>query len=132
MTQSTNPYTHDLLERLSDPPPGLDDFIQAWDRLETLVIAVFRDGEADALEEGRFAEVARWLRSHYAAFESDLAPHWADVRAGGRPLLADPFRTLFEAPDAASFADNWSAMQLLPAAREALNRWLVALAGDTI
>jgi hypothetical protein len=39
----------------------------------------------------------------------------------------DPFARLLAAGAARDFAGNWAAMQTLPAAREALNRWLMDL-----
>ena len=44
-------------------------------------------------------------------------------------LAADPFETLTALPRAADLIDNRRAMQLLPAAREALNRWLLTMGG---
>lgn len=130
---ATNPYTRWLRGVIAlsggqaGPPstPTPDAFIADWDRLERLVIDVYRRGEADGQDEAEW----QWLRSaltdrHDAA---TLTPHWQGVRAGGQALAMDPFLALTAITRAADLVDNRGAMQLLPAAREALNRWLLAL-----
>lgn len=129
---TANPFTR-WLRGLAPPGEGAgkspnqtaDALIADWDRLERLVIDVYRRGESDAQDEAEWA----WLRGALIG-RSDLealAPYWQGVRAGGQVLASDPFLALTAIPRAADLVDNRGAMQLLPAAREALNRWLLAL-----
>lgn len=137
--QSANPYTR-WLRSVTAPPGGpagvpagvpsahaADAFIADWDRLERLVIDVYRRGETDGQDEAEW----QWLRGALAGRHeaAALAPHWRGVLAGGEALAADPFLALLSLSRAADLVDNRRAMQLLPAAREALNRWLLALGG---
>lgn len=129
---AANPYTAHLLAQL---PPGGDNaaalaaFVADWDRLETLVIRVFRAGAAGAADAAEWAALRASLAAPCRAFADDLARHWPLTRVAGEPCAVDPFRALIDVPTAGAFVANWGAMQTLPAAREALNRWLVALAG---
>jgi hypothetical protein len=134
-SEASNPYTR-WLRSVTAPPGGpagatsaqaADAFIADWDRLERLVIDVYRRGEADGQDEAEW----QWLRGALAGRHeaAALAPHWRGVLAGGEALAADPFLDLLALPRAADLVDNRRAMQLLPAAREALNRWLLALGG---
>ncbi len=129
---AANPITAELLARLAERRPGdaaaLAPFVAAWDRLEALVIDVYRAGRADRADEAAWAALRASIAAAYDAVAGPLAEHWPQALAAGRPCSADPFRALLDAPSAAAFVDNRAAMQTLPAAREALNRLLVALA----
>lgn len=127
MPSTTNPFSRFLRAQDNRPRPDVDAFVAAWDRLETLVIAVYRVGAADAADEAGFAALRAELEGRYAAHAADLAPHWPLVRGAEG---VDPFRLLLDVPRAETFAANRAALRALPAAREALNRWLVALAGE--
>lgn len=127
---AANPYTRWLRGQVAPQPGGgadPDAFVAAWDRLERLVIDVFRRGEADGQDEAEW----QWLRQTLGAGydPAALAPHWPGILAGGQVLEADPFLRLLDIPQAERLVDNRPAMQLLPAAREALNRWLLAASG---
>lgn len=129
-----NPFTAELLARLAErravDAAALAPFVAAWDRLEALVIDVYRAGRAGRADEAAWAALRPSLAAAYDGIAAPLAAHWPRVRAGGRPCATDPFRTLLETPSAAAFVGNRAAMQTLPAAREALNRLLVARAED--
>lgn len=127
MPSPTNPFSRFLRAQDDRPRPDVDAFVAAWDRLETLVIAIYRAGAADAADEADFAALRTELEERYPALAADLAPHWPGVRGADG---ADPFRLLLEVPRAAAFAGNRAALRALPAAREALNRWLVVLARE--
>jgi hypothetical protein len=125
-----NPFSRFLRSRLPDRSAEADAFVAAWDRLETLVVDVYRRGGADAADEAELAALAADLAARYRAVARALEPHWRAATAAGRPVTADPFLALLSAPGAAWFAGNRAALQQLPAAREAINRWLVELAGE--
>lgn len=127
---AANPYTRWLRGQAPAPSgvgPDPDVLIAQWDRLERLVIDVFRRGEADGQDEAEW----QWLRQNLGGSldAQAMAPHWQGVLAGGQPLDADPFAALLGIARAELLVDNRRAMQLLPAAREALNRWLLAASG---
>lgn len=111
--------------RAGQPDPGA--FVARWDRFEAHVIRVYRAGAADAENADAIAEVRDWMATSYPDYAAQLAPHWAGRLAGGEPLGDDPFARLLAIGPAARFVGRWDAMQLLPAAREALNAWLLSL-----
>jgi hypothetical protein len=120
---AANPYTQALL-----PPsgPGREAtlaFVAHWDALESLVLAVYRQGGSSPAEEAEWRELRAWLQRHYPERAAALAAH----RPGG-PAAPDPFLALLQAPDADAFAADRPGLARLPAAREALNRWLLAQA----
>lgn len=131
---AVNPVSRALLGRLS---PGAAQaeraaFVARWDRVEALVVAVYRADEAAAEDEAVYVDLRGWFADAYPRCAPDLEAHWRAVRAGdgdGHPA-DDPFVALLARPSAASFAGDWDAMRLLPAAREAVNRWLLSEVGD--
>jgi hypothetical protein len=123
MSRNGNPYTHSLAQGTA--AADLRAFIELWDRLEALVIAVYRGKSADPAELAEYDTILPPLRRHYSANAARLRPHWRQATVEGRPLEDDPFESLLEADTAARFIDNWAAMQQLPAAREAINRLLL-------
>jgi len=126
-TGSSNPFSRFLRGRLRQPAGRAEALVEVWDRLELLVIAVYRAGEAGPEDERELRAIRDWMEARYARYEAELAPHWRQVRAGGEVVAGDPLRALWERASAASLVRDWRAMQLLPAARETINRWLVAL-----
>jgi hypothetical protein len=126
-----NPFTRFLLQRLSGrkesqpPDAGLEAFVEHWDALEALVIRVFKAKAADEADLAEHARVRAWLREHYPAWQAALAAYWPGTRAGGEPVEIDPFAWLLELERADGFVLNWAAMQMLPAAREALNAFVM-------
>lgn len=108
-------------------PPDLNAFIERWDQLESLVINTYRSGVVTAETETVYGELRAWLAAHYTRWADALAPFWQTAREGGALPTSDPFARLFAAPSATAFIDNRPAMQALPAAREALNAYLLSL-----
>lgn len=119
-----NPFTQSLTRALADP--ALDAFVARWDALEALVVRVYRGGAAAPADEAEWAPLRPALAGAYPAWAESLAPHWPLTSAGGQPVTADPFVRLMSFTRAADIVGDWAAMQTLPAAREALNRMLVA------
>ena len=124
---SVNPYSRFLRGRVQRRRAEAAALLDAWDRLETLVIGVYRLGRAGEAEELELRAIRAWMQANYRRYAAELEPHWRAVQAGGEPMQVDPFRALWETPAAARWVGDWSSMQRLPAAREALNRWLLAL-----
>jgi hypothetical protein len=126
-----NPFTRFLLgrqEKRSEPKSAkadLEAFVEHWDAFEALVIRVFKAKAAGEADEIEHAQVRRWLLEHFPRWQASLAAHWPGKRAGGEPLEADPFAWLLQIERADGFVMNWRAMQMLPAARETLNEYLM-------
>ncbi len=123
-----NPFSRFLAG--ATPDPALREFVVAWDELEALVIAVYRQGSAGAWEERRWRRMRPRVAEAYQFWAESLATFWPNARVAGEPAREDPFTALLAVARAADFAGNWQAMQTLPAAREALNRLLISRGED--
>ena len=104
---------------------SLDEFVTYWDRLEGVVIGVYRQKMTPEAAQAEFAEVWLWLRQHYGMWEKALRPLWAETKTGGQRTQTDPFQLLLAFTKPEEIVENWTAMQHLPAAREALNQLLL-------
>lgn len=120
----SNPFTRFLSRQVQDR--RLLQFVAWWDRLEALVIAVYRANQAGEADEREWAEIRAALVSLYPGMAGVLQPFWQQAQVSGQPADQDPFAHLLTAPQAAAFVGNWDAMQRLPAAREALNHLILA------
>lgn len=118
-----NPYTRSLLERID--APDLRSWVESWDQLESLVIEVYRMEAAGPDDEREFRHLRSELRAEYGRWKPGLETHWQGLEAGGEVLDSDPFWALLEPEGVGAFVGNWKAMQTLPAAREALNNYLI-------
>jgi hypothetical protein len=139
---SQNPFTHYLRTRLAKAKAGDRDpartaaviaaerFATFWDDVETLVIQVYRAKAARPVELRDWDDLRACFDESYAPVATALAAHWPGTRAAGKPVTADPYRAIASRPTAAAFVGDWLAMQLLPAAREALNRHLIDLGAE--
>lgn len=119
-----NPFTR-FLNQWSDNH-SLDEFIAHWDLLERVVVLVYRQKMTLDEAEEPFRQAWPWLRQQYGQWEEILRPFWQQTQAGSQPTQTDPFRLLLRLEKTADIPDNWNAMQHLPAAREALNRLVLA------
>ena len=122
-----NPFTRFLRSQRRMTPADLELFIERWDRLESLIINVYRRGAVDAETERVYTDLRAWLAEHYRDWAASLEPFWRASREGRAAPASDPFARLLAPAAAAAFIDNRPAMQALPAAREALNRYLLSL-----
>jgi hypothetical protein len=120
---SLNPFSRFLGQWSRNRP--FTEFVARWDDLEVIVVRVYRQKMTPDAARPTFEQVWPWLRQHYPAWEAALRPYWQQTNAGGRPTQTDPFQLLlaFDQPEA--ILDNWTAMQHLPAAREAINKYLL-------
>lgn len=118
-----NPYTRSLLKELEDP--DLHAWVEAWDELESLVVEVYRAQAAGPDDDRDYQRLREALRRDYESWRPALEPHWDGLKAGGEELDRDPFWALLEPERVTEFVENWQAMQTLPAAREALNNYLI-------
>ena len=122
-----NPFTRFLRQWTDDK--DLHKFVEHSDALEALVVRVYKMGEATPADEAEYQALRRWLQTNYASWEATLRPYWQQATVQGTLVQTDPFKALLRAERAADFAGDWSAMQRLPAAREALNRLVLARGG---
>ena len=118
-----NPVTQALLKQIEDDE--IAEFVARWDELEELVIAVYRVEAALPRDEDGYRRLQEWLKTHYPHWQAALRPYWERTRVAGNVTRKDPFAGLIEADHARDFVGNWPAMQTLPAARQALNEWLM-------
>ena len=123
-----NPVTAALLKDIEDV--SVIEFVALWDEFEELAIAIYKRAAASEAERQRFGALIESASIAYPALESALQPHWRGIRVKGQELAEDPFVTLLKLSDADAIIENWAAMQLLPAAREALNHYLLALSAQ--
>jgi hypothetical protein len=120
-----NPFSRHL-RRVSRPPAAVGPFADAWDRLETLVVDVYRRGETGEADDDEFAALKSVLLPAHARLSADLEPHWRASRVGRQLAGADPFAALLAVERAEGFVGNAEMLRQLPAAREALNRWILS------
>lgn len=121
-----NPFTK-FLKQWTNDQPDLAEFIEHWDNLEALSIAVYKAAGASAEDEQIYQQIKAFMDGNYHNFAGRLKPFWQDSEVGGQLDHADPFKFLFQYDGANGFVDNWAALQHLPAAREALNGLLVQM-----
>jgi hypothetical protein len=119
----SNPVTRAITRALRSRQ--LRAFVEHCDQLEALVLAVYRAKAASSADHVRYAEIKRWFDTYYGMLAPQLEAHWRASRIGQAAVEHDPFRMLTSHADAAAFVDNWHALQTLPAAREALNTFLL-------
>ena len=121
--QAKNLFTRAILKQIGDP--DLREFVMRWDVLEFLVIRVFRAKAASREDEDEYRQLRTWLSKNYSRWQAALTPYWEQARVAGEPAKHDPFLFLLSGSTSGWFAGNWAAMQHLPAAREALNQFLI-------
>lgn len=119
-----NPVTRTLLDKIDDP--ALEAFVAGWDNLEALVIDVFKSNVLSEEQQLAYLALQAHLSRAYAGWQQELAPFWHAARVNDLPVEQDPFLSLLEPAAAGEFLGNWAALQILPAAREALNEMLMA------
>lgn len=118
-----NPFTKYLSQWSADG--DFADFVADWDRLERLVIGVYRAKMDVATAEAEYRFVWPRLRKRYNDWSAALRPFWQATRAAGAPTQTDPFLLLLNIAAPEAIPGDWRAMQHLPAAREAINRYLM-------
>jgi hypothetical protein len=118
-----NIFTRFLAQFGSDD--DFDLFVNHWDRLERLILRVYKQAKVDENDVNEWNDVRGWLSENYPRWEVVLEPFWQDKLVGGKVADVDPFGVLIMPAFPQHFINNWKALQTLPAAREALNNYLV-------
>lgn len=124
-----NPFTRFLRQWSGDKK--LETFIEHCDALESLIIRVYKRGKTTAGDEAEYQALRRWMNTNYPAWKDALRPIWKEVQVGGAPVQEDPFLRLTCAEHSEEFVDDWKTLQHLPAAREALNKLVLARSEGT-
>jgi hypothetical protein len=124
-----NPVTQSLLNRIQNPE--LARFISCWDALEALAIEVFRSKQASPQDELAYRQIQDCVRRRYPPWRKRLRPLWQKTQAAGQSIQQDPFMRLVQVEQVGVFAEDWSLVQTLPAAREAINQLLLDLIDQT-
>jgi hypothetical protein len=123
-----NPYTRSLLVNIQYPE--LERFVGLWDAFESLAIEVYRRGDCTQDDSRDYRRLAADLRSTYPDWEEALAPYWQASRIKGEGEIRNPFTALLEIEECSLWISNQGSLKLLPAAREAINRFLLSLRAD--
>ena len=122
-----NPVTLTLVDQIHDA--ALIEWVEAWDKIEQVVIRVFRGAAVSRRDEQDFIATKRWLIKRQPDYAEALDPYWrVALIKGFGPATSDPFETLLAFEQASDFVGNFEAMKLLPAVRQSINEWLL----DTI
>lgn len=119
-----NPFTKFLRQWWQDDQ--FEDFVERWDALELIMVRVYREKMTPAEARPQFEATWPWLRTHYREWEAALRPFWQQTKAAGEQTRVDPFRLLLEIKSPEAIQGDWRAMQHLPAAREALNQYILS------
>lgn len=118
-----NPVTAMLVRQVGDRK--IARFIERWDALEALVIRVYKGARATPVDERLYKRLRPELRTKLRRYGPELDQYWPKATVGGKLAKHNPFLTLLRAEHPSVFVGNWPAMQMLPAARQALNEWLL-------
>ena len=118
-----NLVTQTLIERIGNHP--ITNLVRWWDLFEAAVIQVYKTRTVSEDDRKTLVAARREIMRVYARWQETLKPYWLDLRIEGEPVSSDPFRTLLAVEPPESFVENWTAMQTLPVAREAINRFLL-------
>ncbi|RPI84349.1 MAG: hypothetical protein EHM41_13605 [Chloroflexi bacterium] len=100
-------------------------FVKRWDLIEALALRVYRGGIASKEDEQEYTDVRNWLLKKYAYWQPILKPYWETAMIAGEQASEDPFLRTLSIENASDFIKNWQAIQVLPAARESLNKFLL-------
>lgn len=121
--RAINPFSHHLRGQLKDT--RLARFVAHWDQFEALVIRVYKGKIVSAGDEAEHQKLRAWLQREYPRWQEGLSSYWPLALVAGRPLSGDPFLFLVSIPQAAGFVRNRPAITTLPAARQALNQFVL-------
>ena len=91
-----NPFTKYLRQWSSER--DFNVFVEQWDRLERIVVDIYRAKMDIAAAEPVYAEVWPWLREHYPHWRDALRPYWQATRRPVSQLTMTPFNFCSTAP----------------------------------
>lgn len=120
-----NPVTATLIRQVDDRK--IVRFVEQWDELEALVIRVYKTARATPEDLKLYSKLKPSLQKQLRRYGDALDAYWPETTIGGKPPGRNPFSLLTSYGTAVDFVGNWPAMQHLPAARQAINEWLLDL-----
>jgi hypothetical protein len=115
-----NPFTRFLAHNVT--AVDLQQFLSDWDALEALLIAIYK--AKTTAHAAELAELCERLRAAYPNWQAALRPFWQGTQVAGKLCETDPFAHILAQASSADWPQHWQLLQTLPAAREALNRFL--------
>ena len=122
-----NPYTNFLRRMQGNREAALATFVAWWDGVEAIVVDVNKRRSATDEERAAYAEARAALLADYdSVWAARFAPHWPLTKEAGAMTPSDPFPRILAAATADDFVRNRRAMQALAAARETINRYVLA------
>jgi hypothetical protein len=120
-----NPVTASILKHIKDQ--SLITFVSAWDDLEEIIIQTYRNKNADKQDRTTFIDLHRFLVSNYSRHKNKLQLYWRQSHIKGETTLIDPFERVLAETNLVNFIGNGEVLRCLPAAREAINHYLLDL-----
>jgi hypothetical protein len=125
----SNPFTRFLRSlRHHTTTPDIEQFVAWWDVVEAIVVEVNKRGHATDEERAAYAQARQLLLAGYQQLWAPrFASLWCETLEAGKTPPSDPFPRILAPQSADGFINNWPAMQALAAARETLNRYILAL-----
>ena len=124
LSHPVNPVTASLAARIDDRQ--LLDLVHLWDRLEAMVIAVYRAGKADRRQRRAHRSLRRLLLAAYEQWEPALTPYRVELEEQGAQRERDPFREILRYRQIEEMIGSQAAIEALPDARQTLNHFLLA------
>jgi hypothetical protein len=119
-----NPFTKFLSQW--SPNKSFATFVTHWDVVEWLMIQVYREKLSVTEAELQFAETWYRLREQYPQWSEQLWPFWQQTKVAGQMTKVDPFQHILDIQHPSHIPGNWHALQHLPAAREAINQFVLS------
>jgi hypothetical protein len=118
-----NPVTRSLLQQLDDN--DLKRWVEAWDEVEAVIIGIYKAAATGSAHIRRYRRLRGRLLKSLRRWSEALEPHWRASQMSGEPVGSDPFAQILGRAEAGDFVGDWEALQTLPAAREAINSFLL-------
>lgn len=122
-----NPFTRFLLQ--GSKHDRLHEFVLKWDHLEALCVETFKTKTFSESDAAAWKILRKKVAREYEYFEAALQPFWRATMIKGHYVQKDPFRWILSTTELSEIPENWGLMQRLPAAREALNQFILSKSG---
>jgi hypothetical protein len=119
-----NPFTNFLSQWSRNK--SFATFVEQWDVVEHLMVQVYREKLPVADAETQFNETWSWVRKQYPRWSEQIRPFWQQTKAAGKTTEVDPFQLILDIQHPQDILGDWRAMQHLPAAREAINQFILS------
>lgn len=108
-----------------------ETLIQHWDTLEQCVISVYKADVVTREDHKIYTQNRQRFLQIYANHKQAMIPFWKTTVSGGALTERDPFLRVIIHETADGILGDWGALQHLASAREALNKYVMTLTGDS-